>query len=202
MWQRGWILGCIIHCTLFPTSTWCFGPNRGFLSCTKKNRSCNISVTSRIEGWQTHMWHDMVELNLIINWNYRFLMSVELNSSMSVIPGGGWLLVIVLWAAQHGFKARPWSMFKEAAELLMYCASLTLLLYQSASCSSTDNLSIGWHGLSFIRGMQWQCWCWLASLPPNTNFLCVSYVPCGTDKTPNVKDLLSHLIDDWQVGKG
>ena len=184
MWQRGWTLGCIIHWYTVSNFNMMFWPS----SVIQKSRSCNISVTSRIEGWQTHMWHDMVELNLIINQNYRFLMSVELYSSMSVIPVGGWLPVIVLWAAQHGFKARPGSMFKELAELLMYSASLTLLLYQPASCSSTDVLSIGWCGLSSIRGMQWQCWCWLASLRPNTNFLCVSYVPCGTDKTPNVKD--------------
>ena len=39
--------------------------------------------------------------------------------------------------------SRLGSVFKEPAELLMYSASLTLLLYLSASCSSTD-VSLHW----------------------------------------------------------
>ena len=39
---------------------------------------------------------------------------------------------------QPSMGSKLGSVFKESADLLMYSASLTLLLYQSASCPSTD----------------------------------------------------------------
>ena len=80
--------------------------------------------------------------------------------------GGKLVSVTVLWAAQHGFKTRPGLVFKVLAELLMYCTSLTLLLYQSPHAEALMSPSIGCCVLSSMHGMQWHCWCWLSSLLP------------------------------------
>ena len=80
--------------------------------------------------------------------------------------GGKSVSVTVLWAAQHGFKTRPGLVFKVLAELLMYCTSLTLLLYQSPHAEALMSPSIGCCVLSSMHGMQWHCWCRLSSLLP------------------------------------
>ena len=77
-------------------------------------------------------WHDdRIELSLIKN-----------NESSQLMPmpmGGG-----SIWAAQHGLKARPESMFKEPAELLIHTSLPHVLVLLSHS--------IEWCGLSFIHG--------------------------------------------------
>ena len=92
--------------------------------------------------------------------------------------GGKSVSVTVLWAAQHGFKTRPGLVFKVLAELLMYCTSLTLLLYQSPHAEALMSASIGCCVLSSMHGMQWHCWCWLSSLLPCVLDPCLQLSSC------------------------
>ena len=97
--------------------------------------------------WRRSCW---VQNVLLIEAIYHVSFAQEPTNCLFIVfsscqshKGEGVNVCHCLWAAQHGLKARPASVIKESAELLMQSASLTLHLYQSASCTSTD-VSLHW----------------------------------------------------------